>query len=192
MGHNVSRTRQAQLRRDSIADELSQWLVPGWQVDRTRLQIVTINTVLGFHQRKQQVLLRCRKRDCHRRVEVDLRSAIEGGHADKSLKELIDILRCGHWAGCELEEVSAIYPEGVPLVAYVDRREVLIAVTCEHCGARVILPPRQMIARLKQAGRGDGSTGILKLGSVVRGPCRKCGTAHFGSGVIEAKAVGTG
>lgn len=192
VGHNVSRTKQEQNERDRIAAELAQWLVPGWQVDRNRLQLVTIDTALGYLQRNQQVLLRCRKRGCHRRVELDLRGAVEEGHADKPLKQLIKILRCRHWAGCELEEVSAIYPEGVPLVSYINDQDTLVAVECEQCGTRVVLPPRKMIARLMRAGRGDGSTGILKLGSVIRGPCRKCGARRFRSETVEPKCPGSG
>jgi hypothetical protein len=190
VGHNTSRTKREEIERQRRADELAQWLVPGWQVDRNRLEIVATETVLGYFQRGQEVLLRCRRTDCRRRVEVDLRSAIEEGHADQPLKHLIEVLRCRHWAGCQLAEVSAIYPEGVPLVAYL-ANDVLIAVTCEHCTTRILLPPRQMIARLTAAGRGDGATGVLKLGSVIRGPCRRCGTSRFRSEVIWPRAIGT-
>jgi hypothetical protein len=190
VGHNTSKQKRKEIEQNRIVAELSQWLVPGWRVDRNRLQIVTVDTVLGHFQRGQEVLLRCRKRGCFRRVEVDLRSAIEEGHADKSLRDLIAILRCGHWCGCEIEEVHALYPDGVPLVSYLNHPDVLIAVTCEHCGTRLLLPPRQMIARLKKAGRGGGSTGVLKLGTVVRGPCRKCGTSLFRSETVWPKQPG--
>jgi hypothetical protein len=79
VGHNTSKQKRREIEQDCIVAEFSQWLVPEWQVDRSRLQIVTIDTVLGHCQRSQEVLLRCRKRDCHRRVEVDLRGEQASG-----------------------------------------------------------------------------------------------------------------
>jgi uncharacterized OB-fold protein len=72
------------------------------------------------------------------------------------------MLRCNHWAGCQFEEANSIYPNGDPLIGFLDEEGVLIAIACANCGANVLLPPRAVIARLKQAGRGDGSTGVLE------------------------------
>jgi hypothetical protein len=192
MGHNTSRTQQEHLRRRGQVHELEQWLVPGWQIDLASAHILPIDTALGYMQRRQQILLRCSRPDCRRRVELDLKSAIEDGRADHSLKQLIGALSCRHWSGCQLHEVHAIYPHGVPLIAYLDgQNSVLIAVTCQGCSVRVVLPPRQMITRLKEAGRGDGSTGVLELGQAVRGPCRRCGRTRFRSEVIQGRAPGT-
>ncbi len=192
MGHNTSREKREAYARQGAINELRQWLVPGWQIDQARVHVLPIDTALAYLQRRQQVLLRCSRPDCRRRVEIDFKSAIEDGRADHNLKQLIAALSCHHWAGCQLHEVHAIYPHGVPLVAYLDgQNAVLIAVTCEGCSARVVLPPRQMITRLRQAGRGDASTGVLELGQAVRGPCRRCGLAKFRSELIQGKAPGT-
>jgi hypothetical protein len=138
------------------------------------------------------MLLRCRRMDCHRRVEIDFRQAVHSGMGDQSTKHLIQLLRCGHWVGCQLEEVSASYPNGVPLVSYLNHKDVLIAVACEQCAVRILLPPRAIIARLMKAGTGDGSTGALELGGRVRGPCRQCGGRRFRTDVVWPKAPGTG
>ena len=168
--------------------ELKPFLTPGWQIDPSSPRIVAVATVLGFYQRGQEMLLKCRRRDCHRRVDIDFRAAIRAGKGDQSPGQLLHQLRCGHWEGCRLEKISAIYSRGVPLVSYLNDPEVLIAIICEQCPARLTLPARAVIERLRQAGRGDGATGILELASRVRGPCRQCGGRSFRSEVITARA----
>lgn len=192
MSANASRSKRDEMERTARLTDLQPLLVPGWQISPDGLRVVTVATVLGFYQRGQEMLLKCRRRDCHRRVEIDFRAAIQAGRGNQSPRHLIHDLRCGHWDGCSLEEVSAIYPNGVPLVAYLNDKDMLIAIACEQCPARLLLPPRAVIERLKQAGRGDGSTGILELGRRVRGPCRRCGGRKFRSEVVSPKAPGTG
>ncbi len=191
MSHNVSRNKQDEKARSRQMAELKSLLAPGWQIDPGSLQIVAVSTVLGFYQRGQEMLLRCRRPDCHRRVEIDFREAVQAGKGDWPPAHLVHVLRCGHWAGCKLQEVSATYPNGVPLVGLLAKADVLIAIACEACAARLLLPPRVVIARLKQAGRGDGSTGVLELGKRVRGPCRRCSGRRFRSEVVWPKAPGT-
>jgi DNA-directed RNA polymerase subunit RPC12/RpoP len=118
-------------------------------------------------------------------VEVEFKGAVQAGLGDRPLSHLIHCLRCQHWAGCGLEEASAVYPLGVPLVAFLNEEDTLIAIVCEACGARVLLPPRAVIDRLKRAGTGDGSTGVLELGKRVRGPCRQCRATRFRSEIIR-------
>ena len=89
------------------------------------------------------------------------------------------------------EEASAIYPNGVPLIGFLDEAGVLIAIACANFGASVLLPPQAMIARLRQAGRGDGSIGVLEVEKRIRGPCRKCGGHQFEAELIRPKAPGT-
>lgn len=184
MGHNVSRGRQDEIERQSRLAELKPFLVPGWRIDTSRLQIVEVRTALGHYQRGQEVLLRCRRADCHRRVEIDFRAAVHAGLGDKPLSHLLQRLRCDHWSGCQLEETAASYPRGVPLVGYLQHADVLIAIACTGCETRLLLPPREVIRRLQAAGRGDGSTGILGLGKAVRGPCRKCSGRSFAAEVV--------
>ena len=190
MGHNVSRSKQDEIRCSQRVAELKPFLVPGWQVDLSRSEIVDVKTVLGFYQRGQAVLLRCQRPDCRRRVELDLRAAVQAGHGDRTLPHLLHLLRCQHWSGCKLEEVSATYPKGVPLIGYLQHHDVLIAIACTGCEARLLLPPKAVIERLKQAGRGDGSTGVLELGLAVRGPCRKCGRQKFKADVVWPRVPG--
>lgn len=187
MAHNVSLERQQQIERKKLLAELEPFLEPGWQLDLAKLQIVPLPTVLGHYQRRQKLLLRCRREDCRRRIDVDLRGAIEAGLSDRPVKHLLERLRCGHWADCALTEVSATYPGGVPLVGFLQHRDALIAIICANCDARSLLPPREVIRRLKAAGRGDGNTGILALGRAVRGPCRKCGMSRFVTEVVWVK-----
>ncbi len=191
MGYNVSRNRRIEMVRRRRMAELEPYLVPGWQLDPDGLRIVTVDTALSFYQRGQELLLRCQRADCRRRVEVDVKQAMRAGLGDKPTAHLVELLRCRHWAECRLQQVSAIYPHGVPLVAYLDDEDVVIEVKCEKCGYRLLLPPEAMIDRLIKAGRGDGSTGIHSLGKAVRGPCRKCGGRQFKADVIRPKAPGT-
>ena len=192
MSHNVSRNKQVKTVHARQLAELKPLLTPGWQIDPSSLEVVPVATVLGFYQRGQEMLLRCRRLGCHRRVEVDFREAVHAGKGDWPPHHLVHALRCGHWSGCKLHEVSATYPNGVPLIGLVSKAEVLIAIICEACAARLLLPPIAVITRLKQANRGDGSTGVLELGKRVRGPCRKCGARRFRSELVWAKAPGTG
>jgi hypothetical protein len=184
VSHNVSRGKQDEIERSRRLGELRPFVVAGWQIDPSKFQIVEIKTVLGYHQRGQEMLLRCQRTDCRRRIEIDFRAAVHAGLGDRPVFHLHHLLRCHHWSGCRLEEISATYPKGVPLVGYLQHPDVLIAILCTHCEARLLLPPKQVIARLKAAGRGDGSTGILELARVIRGPCRKCGVRRFECQVI--------
>lgn len=183
MSHNVSRGRQDEIERSRRLGELQPFLVPGWQIDAGRFEIVEVKTVLGYHQRGQEMLLRCQRTDCRRRIEIDFRAAVHAG-----LGDLHHLLRCHHWSGCRLEEVSATYPKGVPLVGYLKHRDVLIAIICTFCEARLLLPPQEVIRKLEAAGRGDGSTGVLELARAIRGPCRKCGLRRFECEVLWSKA----
>lgn len=188
MAHNVSRERQEQIEREKRLAELKPFLVPGWQLDRTKAQIVEVPTVLGHYQRGQQLLLRCRREDCRRRVEANLRSAIEAGLGDRPVTYLLEPLRCGQWDGCALVEVSATYPEGVPLVGFLAHRDALIAIACAHCGTRSLLPPREVIRKLEALKRGNGNTGLLALARAVRGPCRQCHRRQFVTGIVWGHA----
>ena len=100
------------------------------------------------------------------------------------MKHLLERLRCGHWADCALTEVSATYPGGVPLVGFLQHRDVLIAIICANWLVNCV---NKAIRRLKAAGRGDGNTGVLALGRAVRGPCRKCGMGRFVTEVFWLK-----
>lgn len=192
VAHNSSRTKQADIARSRHAAELERYLVPGWQIDRAKPEIVPVATVLGAFERGQEVLLRCGQQDCRRRVVIDLKAAVHAGLGDRPLASLSELLRCRHWNGCQLREVSAAYPQGVPIIAYLTHPDALIAITCASCARRFLLPPAAMIDKLRQAGRGDGATGVLELGKLVRGPCRECRQRKFISTVIWAKAPGTG
>ncbi len=188
MGHNVSRDRKDRIERERELERLEPLVVPGWQIDRARVRIVEERTVLGFHQRGQQMLLRCRRDDCRRRAEIDFHRAVLAGHGGRPVADVVAMLRCRHWDGCRLEEASAIYPEGVPLVGFLQDANVLIAIACAGCDVRLLLPPELVIQRLKAAGRGDGSTGLHRVATAVRGPCRRCGGRRFSVDVVRTKA----
>ena len=79
MSANVSRQRQAELLRKQRAERLRPFLEAGWRIDLIRGEIVAIDTVLASYQRGQTLLLWCRRADCRRRCEVDLKSAIKAG-----------------------------------------------------------------------------------------------------------------
>jgi hypothetical protein len=190
MGHNVSRGRREEIERKRRIAELTPLLVPGWQIDPGRLQPVEVRTVLGFYQRGQDLLLRCRRPDCRRRVEIDFHAAVQAGLGDRPPAHLLQLLKCRHWDGCALEEASAVYPGGVPLIAFLQHPDVLIAIACAGCGARLLLPPREVIRRLQAAGRGDGSTGVIELAKAVRGPCRKCSGRRFAAEIVWPKQAG--
>jgi hypothetical protein len=189
MSHNVSRGKQDEIARKRRLAELEPYLVPGWQLDPGKLQIVAVKTVLGQFERGQQLLLRCKRADCRRRMEVDLRSAIQAGKGHLPPHHLIHLLKCNHWAGCQFEETSSIYPDGVPLVAYLNEDGVLIGISCNHCAVRVLLSPRAVIARLRQAGRGDGSTGVLAVGKRIRRAVPEVRGPQVRSGVDPAEGA---
>ena len=187
VSHNVSRAKQDELERSSRLAGLQPYLVPGWRIDRESWRIVPVETVLGHFQRGQEMLLRCRRADCQRRLKVDFEAAVRAGLGERSIADLVAILKCGHWNGCRLEEVSAQYPRGVPLVSYLGHGDVLISIRCRACENNLLLRPAEVITRLKAAGRGDGSTGVIELATAIRGPCRKCGTSLFETNVLWAK-----
>jgi hypothetical protein len=155
MSHNVSRGKQDEIARKRRLAELEPYLVPGWQLDPGKLQIVAVKTVLGQFERGQQLLLRCKRADCRRRMEVDLRSAIQAGKGHLPPHHLIHLLKCNHWAGCQFEEASSIYPDGVPLVAYLNEDGVLIGILMRplRCACAPITSSRH---RATAAGRARG------------------------------------
>ena len=175
MGHNISQDRLDREEITSVVAELHAYLVPGWTIDVRRRAIVPIETVLGALHRRQEVTFRCGRRDCHRRVEVDLRSTAAAGLGHESMLALRDRLRCQHWRGCELRLPIATYPHGTPLIGYIGQG-MLVAIICARCRHRVTASPEAVIGRLAAAGRGSGATGILDLAGLVRGPCRGCGS----------------
>ncbi len=190
MSHNVSRAKQDEIKRERRLAEIQPYVVPGWRIDQSSWEIVEVPTALGHFQRQQEMLLRCQRSDCRRRVEIDFRAAVQAGLGDRPVKHLLERLKCHHWSGCRLEEVSAIYPKGVPLVGYLKHRDVLISIRCTTCQYRLLLPPREVIKRLEAVGCGDGSTGIIELARAIRGPCRKCGTSSFETNVIWSSIKG--
>ena len=184
VAHNISRRKREEIERRTRDQELRPYLVPGWTLDPLRGTFTPTKTVLGHFQRRQSVLFRCQRSDCRRRIELDLRSALDAGLGDKSMPDLLEMLRCRHWRGCDLTETSATYCDGVPLIALIGDAGTLIAIVCAKCNDRLLLPARAVIERLKKAGRGDGATGVIALGSKIRGPCRKCGGRSFKSAPI--------
>jgi len=170
-----------------------RWLVPGWTVELTSpFGLHPVPTLAGARLRAEVLLFRCRRSDCGRRVQPDLEALVRGGFGHLSPGELGAELRCRHPLGCGLSLFSQTYPDGVPLIAYVQEPEVLIAVICTGCRHAVTRDAAATIARLRASRRGDGATGIAVLGSRVRGPCRKCGGRAFVAKVIRPPAPGSG
>lgn len=139
---------------------------------------------MGHWQRGQTVLLRCAKRDCRRRVELDLRAAIDAGLGDRRIEDVLAVLTCRHWTGCAIKFEHATYPKGVPLISTLTHRDALVAIGCDACAARTLLPPLRVIERLIASGRGNAATGLIELAQKVRGPCRKCGGRRFTTTLI--------
>jgi hypothetical protein len=190
---NVSRSKQVARIEDKARAEAMGWLVPGWTVELTPpFRIREVPTLAGAQLRGQVLLFRCRRSGCGRRVQPDLEELTRGGFGHLSTGELGAQLTCSHPLGCRLSLFSETYPDGVPLIAYVQQPEILIAVRCKGCGHAVTGTAADTITRLRRARRGDGSTGVLALASRVRGPCRKCGERVFEVEVIRPAAYGAG
>lgn len=193
MAHNVSRSRQLDRAEDEARAELMRHLVPGWTVTlHPPFRIQAIATIMGAHLRGTELLMRCQRSDCGRRVQPELEGLVRGGFGHLSPAELCDHLSCRHPLGCRLTRPIETYPLGVPLVAYVSQPDHLIAVTCQGCRHTVSRTAVDTIARLKAAGRGDGSTGVNDLSGRVRGPCRKCGGQAFSVELVRPCAPGAG
>lgn len=179
MSANASRQRREEMLRKQRAAELEPFVEPGWRIDTVKGQIVAIDTVLASYQRCQTLLLWCRRADCRRRCEVDLRGAIKAGLGERPLREMIAAFRCQHWEGCAIEENGLAYPGGVPIVHYLNDDDAMIGIECTNCHKRMLLAPVEVIRRLKASKGGDGNTGIVALGKMIRGPCRQCGASDF-------------
>lgn len=189
MGHHISQERRDAMECAQRVSDFAPYLVLGWRIYHRGYKIESINSVLGSYQRREEVLFRCKRDDCRRRVTPDLRAAIDAGLGDRALLDLVELLRCRHWSGCRLEHMSSTYPKGVPLVAYVNQ-DAVVAIVCKECSVRTLLSPAVVIGRLKAAGRGDGSVGILELGERIRGPCKKCRGRHFETNIVWLGEVG--
>ncbi len=189
----MSRSKQTDRAEDKARAEVLRWLAPGWTVELTApFRIRAVPTLAGALLRGQVLLFRCRRSGCGRRVQPDLEELTRGGFGHLSTGELGAQLTCSHPLGCRLSLFSETYPDGVPLIAYVQQPEILIAVRCKGCGHAVTGTAVHTITRLRRARRGDGSTGVLALASRVRGPCRKCGEREFEAEVIRPAASGAG
>lgn len=178
VGHNVSqRKHEDEVERQERA-RLLRYAAPGWTLDLRAGRLVAEDTLLGMFRRGQTLVLRCRRVDCRRRVEVDLEDAVRAGIGHYRPRELVETLRCHHYRGCEFKEAVALYPQGVPLVAYIGQ-DAFVVVRCAKCRAEVTMTAEQAIDRLRATGRGDAATGINALATVIRGPCRRCGGRAF-------------
>ena len=67
----------------------------------------------------------------------------------------------------------------MPIVHYLNDDDAMIGIECNNCRKRTLLAPAEVIRRLKESSGGDGNTGIIALGKVIRGPCRQCGASDF-------------
>lgn len=178
VGHNVSQRKHEDEAARREREHLLRYAAPGWTLDLRGGRLVAEDTLLGMFRRGQTLVLRCRRADCRRRVEVDLGDAVRAGIGHYRPHELIGTLRCHHYRGCELNEAVALYPHGVPLAAYVGQ-DAFVVVRCAKCQAELVMTAEQAIDRLRAAGRGDAATGINALATAIRGPCRRCGGRAF-------------
>ena len=192
VAHNISRPKQEENDRQRRVAALGPYLVPGWQIDQAGRRIIEIKSILGACQRGQQIVFRCQRKDCRRRIELDLVGAVRAGLGDRTEIDLMGMLRCRHWENCGLQEAQALYPKGVPLVAYVTDTSALIAMTCGRCRRRALLPATKMIDRLIRSQKGDASTGIIELAAKASKPCRACGHRTFESSIEWIKPAKTG
>lgn len=184
MGHNISRARQEAHAERQRLSRLARYIVPGWRLQLSPDRIVPVPDLRGALQRGQRLLFRCERPDCGRRVEPDLEAIMRAGHGHHASGWLLELLQCRHPLGCRLKLSAETYPQGVPLVAYLGDPAALISLKCEGCGLTLTRGVEDTLDRLIAARRGDGSTGVLELGTRVRGPCRQCRGRRFSSAVV--------
>lgn len=177
-------------RRLAAWARLRELCPPGWTVQDDRL--APVQTPRGYFLRRQTLTAGCARGDCRRRCELDFADLVRSPLADSALEVVVHRLRCDHWGGCLFELRPPTYPEGVPLICYLDAPGVLFEIGCVKAGCVVQrLTPEQVIRSLMVAGRGDGGVGIHVLGSRIRGPCPGCGGTRFTATLLQPPALGT-
>lgn len=190
MAHNTSLEKQEAEARRRRRAELEPLLAPGWRLTYDN-RLEAIDTPAGYHARGQTCLLRCERRDCNRRIALDLLSAVRSGLGDTPIVEAAHRLQCGHWEGCKLRIVDRSYPQGVPLAWFALQPDHLLVLICDMCGKRITMEPRDTILRLKRSGVGDGGIGLHQLPGLARRPCKGCGRRKFSADWQTPPAPGT-
>lgn len=190
MAHNVSQEKQEAEARRRRRAELAPLLGEGWLLTYDN-KLQAVDTPAGYHVRGQRCLLTCERRECRRRLELDLLDAIRGGLGDTPIDHVADKLRCGHWAGCQFRISDRSYPLGLPLCWFVFHPGAVVVLVCKVCHRETTMEPANLIRRLKRSGAGDGGTGLHQLPQLVRRPCAGCRRKDFGVDWRTPPAPGT-
>jgi hypothetical protein len=183
MGANLSQQRQHDIARNRLLAELRPYLVPGWRLS-TGLRFEPVPTLRGCLARGQEIVFRCGRRDCKRRVEVDLEAACRARLGEETPYALFHRFACRHYDRCGLR-MSEEWTGGEPLIALFQRPGAALRVACLACEHASLVTPRAVIDRLKALGTGDGATGVGRVAGCLRGCCRRCGSRKFEVEAVE-------
>lgn len=154
---------------------MSKFLTPfkGWRVVSGTLQ--PDRTVLGYHQRDQDVRGHCYLRDCRRSCHVDHARLIEQGLGALRIDQVKRTMACGRIDGCNMEWTEDKRRESFSIGALVGRPAVALRIRCGKCNAAQEIAPEAMIRRLSAEGKGDRSTGFGDVAQLLTAPCKACG-----------------
>ena len=144
---------------------------PGWTVDRGHIEEVT--TVFGYMRRHVEMIGVCQTQECRRRCYLEYPRLIRQGLADVQMRLVTQTLHCNRLGGCSLQ-FRERRSQAITLRQLAHRPNVAARVRCMLCSWGTVTSVPALIRQLESAGKGDASTSIAEVHSLISGACPGC------------------
>ena len=174
MGHpgNWSERKRASVEAEERIKRRFGW----WRASRADAW-EPVASPLGVHLRGARLTARCSAGDCSRHVRFDAKMWIARGMGDLNLGTIKAAYLCAR-TPCGLAWQNEIYPEGVPLIGYVEVAGAEVVCTCTACKLRKTLTARAFVDWLVDRGRSP-NVPAWSLNRTVQGACPTCGASAW-------------
>jgi hypothetical protein len=148
----------------------------GWTIDAG--YIAEVSTVLGYYQRRCNVVGRCQTQECRRTYRFEYDRLLKQGLADVSAAQIMRALRCNKLDGCAMEfrEEPSLT---ITLGQLAGMANVGALVRCMGCGGKRMTTPAALLRQLVEHGKADAATSIKNIGKLITGPCAKCNASRW-------------
>lgn len=143
----------------------------GWTVGPG--YIAEVPTVLGYFQRRCNIVGRCQTQECRRTSRFEYDRLLKQGLADVSAAQVMRTLRCNKLDGCSIEfrEEPGL---AITLGQLAGMANVGALVRCMGCGDKRMTTVSAFLRQLSAHGKADATTSIKDIGKLITGPCPKC------------------
>lgn len=142
--------------------------------------------VASYGVRGQMAKGVCRQKGCSRRVELEPRELCGKGLGLLLMKQVQELYRCSRVDGCGLQFHDEPFRPPLRLDQLVGRPNVRVRLRCDagKCRFFRIWRVEEMIASLKERGKGGGSTDVEGLGKMMTTPCPLCKKVNWRADIL--------